>query len=84
MLHSAEPFMLRDGGRCVIRSVEPEDAQRMLQYMPFITKPSHVESYIHFKQLKTRKTRSFLYKTNKNHHKDRSLCGDIVGAVTRI
>ena len=33
MLHSAETFILRDGGRCVIRSVEPEDAQRMLQYM---------------------------------------------------
>lgn len=33
MLFSAETLMLRDGGCCVIRSVEPEDAQRMLQYM---------------------------------------------------
>ncbi len=33
MLHSAEALVLRDGGCCVIRSVEPEDAQRMLQYM---------------------------------------------------
>lgn len=33
MLHSAETLILRDGGRCVIRSVEPEDAERMLQYM---------------------------------------------------
>ena len=33
MLHSVETLILRDGGRCVIRSAEPEDAQRMLQYM---------------------------------------------------
>ena len=33
MLHSAETLILRESGRCVIRSVEPEDAERMLQYM---------------------------------------------------
>ena len=33
MFRSAETLMLRDGGLYVVRSVEPEDAQRMLQYM---------------------------------------------------
>ena len=33
MIHNAETLLLRDGGSCVIRSVEPEDAPRMLQYM---------------------------------------------------
>ena len=33
MIRDAETLMLRNGGPCVIRSVEPEDAPRMLQYM---------------------------------------------------
>lgn len=33
MTFAAEPFTLRDGRRCLIRSVEPEDAQKMLRYM---------------------------------------------------
>ena len=33
MIHNAETLLLRDGGSFVIRSVEPEDAPRMLQYM---------------------------------------------------
>ncbi len=33
MIRTAETLTLRDGGRCIIRSVEPEDARGMLQYM---------------------------------------------------
>ncbi len=33
MVYRAETLMLRDGGEYIIRSVEPEDAQHMLQYM---------------------------------------------------
>ena len=33
MTCSAETMTLRDGRRCTIRSVEPEDSLRMLQYM---------------------------------------------------
>ena len=33
MKYAAESFTLRDGNVCTIRSVEPEDASRMLQYM---------------------------------------------------
>ena len=33
MTFSAETMTLRDGRRCTIRSVEPEDAAKMLQYM---------------------------------------------------
>ena len=33
MTYSAETLTLRDGRRCTIRSVEPEDAPRMLEYM---------------------------------------------------
>ena len=33
MISSAETLTLRDGRRCTIRSVEPEDAPLMLQYM---------------------------------------------------
>ena len=33
MTYAAETIMLRDGGEAVIRSVEPEDAPPMLQYM---------------------------------------------------
>ena len=33
MFCSAETLTLRDGRQCTIRSVEPEDAPLMLQYM---------------------------------------------------
>lgn len=33
MIFAAEAWTLRDGRRCAIRSVEPDDATRMLQYM---------------------------------------------------
>ena len=33
MFHSSEAFTLRDGREIVIRSAEPEDAAKMLQYM---------------------------------------------------
>ena len=33
MTYAAETITLRDGGEAVIRSVEPEDAPPMLQYM---------------------------------------------------
>ena len=33
MICSAETLTLRDGRHCTLRSVEPEDAPRMLQYM---------------------------------------------------
>ena len=33
MIRTAETLTLRDGGRCIIRSAEPEDARGMLQYM---------------------------------------------------
>jgi len=33
MIYSAEKLTLRDGRDCTIRSVEPEDAPRMLEYM---------------------------------------------------
>ena len=33
MIHSTETLILRNGKRCQIRSAEPEDAPRMLEYM---------------------------------------------------
>ena len=33
MMYPAETLKLRDGGSCIIRSVEPDDAPIMLQYM---------------------------------------------------
>ena len=33
MIHAAEELTLRDGGCCTIRSVEPDDAGSMLEYM---------------------------------------------------
>ena len=33
MIFPSEELKLRDGGHCTIRSVEPEDAERMLTYM---------------------------------------------------
>lgn len=46
MICSAETLTLRDGRQCTLRSVEPEDAQLMLQYMkvmlgetPFMLRP---------------------------------------------
>ena len=36
MIYAAETLTLRDGRRCTVRSVEPEDAGRMLQYMKII------------------------------------------------
>ena len=33
MIYAEEALVLRDGQCCTVRSVEPEDAERMLQYM---------------------------------------------------
>lgn len=52
MIYAAESFTLRDGRACTIRSVEPEDAPRMLQYMkimlgetPFLLRTPEEFSY---------------------------------------
>ena len=52
MICSAETLTLRDGRQCTLRSVEPEDAQLMLQYMkvmlgetPFLLRPPEEFNY---------------------------------------
>ena len=52
MICSAETFTLRDGRQCTLRSVDPEDAPLMLQYMkvmlgetPFLLRPPEEFNY---------------------------------------